>query len=494
MGANISVGEVLVLHESLFGDGSGHVAWHADAGVVLLGVTAALFVVAGSVRLARWRLLGDPHSALVGSALIVMGGLGLPLIGVAGVAGALHHRELAEAVVRAMASFTTMALVHRALSATVAQRARPSRILPLLAVPILVAFAGLATLEASLTEPVPGGPQTARVLSAVMVLGWFSLAAAVRAGRPERAWSRRAAPLFCGLGVAEALYGLDLGGDLGTAASLLVCMTVAVLGVRSAHLDLAAALEQTEQAIGSLNRTLIDARDGATELSQWQASLVHDASNAVAGLQAALGVLDARQDGTDPSAARLCRAATDEVRHLDHLLHRSPAQPCRVFDVGALVHRVGESARAVGTDVAVHAESVLAEGRPDDLVAVLKNLLVNARRHAPGAAIELTIELVDGQVRLTCADDGPGLDEDVARHAFERGFRGPTSVGSGLGLHDARALMRAQNGDLVLDAGPGGARFVATLPAPTQATSRIPRQRSTSAPTPYAGLHVGMVR
>jgi signal transduction histidine kinase len=483
MRAKISADDLLVLHENVLDHTLGRSDWHVDAGVVILGVAAALFVVAGVVRLARWRLVADPHSALVGSALIVVGALALPLIGVAAVAGALHHRALAEAVVRAMASFTVIALVARGLSATVVRRARPSRLLPLLAAPGLVAFAGLATIEAERAQPLTFGPELSRVLSGAMVLGWIAIGITVR--RPARVqirtWGRRAAPLFWGLALAEALYGFDVAGALGTAGSLLACTTVAVLCVRSAHLDLAAALEDAKSAIGSLSRTLIDVRGRAVELTEWRESLVHDASNSVAGLRAALGVLDMRQELGDDQAARLYRAAAEEVRHLDHLLHRSPEEPCHPFDVGTLVDAVAESARAVGTDVSACTENALANGRPDDVVAVLKNLLVNASRHAPGAAVRLSVEHHEGKVHITCADDGPGLGHQAARHAFDRGYRGPTSQGSGLGLYDARQLMRAQGGDLVLEPGRPGARFVATLPAATRRTGRIPHPRSAPA-------------
>jgi signal transduction histidine kinase len=495
MELNISGGELLVVHGNVLGQDGGP-GWLADAGVVMLGCAAALFVVAGVVRLARWRLVADPHSALVGSALIVVGALSLPLIGVAAVAGALHHRDLAESAVRAMTSFTVMALVLRGLSATVARRARPSRLLPMLAVPMLVAFAGLAWIEASLAQPVTLGPELARVLSGAMVVGWVWTGVIVnnRAPVPVRDWGRRASPLFWGLAMAEALYGFDVAGHLGTAGSLLICTVVAVLCARSAHLDLNAALRDTERAIGSLNRTLLDARGEAVELSEWRASLVHDASNAVAGLQAALDVLDARQSD-DPRASRLCRAAADEVRHLDHLLHRSPQEPCLPFDIGALVRTVGDSARAFGGDVTVRAESVLAVGRPGDVVAVLKNLLVNSCRHAPGSSVELSVAAMDGQVRIVYADDGPGLDELTAGHAFERGYRGPASEGSGLGLHDARALMRSQGGDVEIDQGPNtrGARFVLTLPAPAPVVGRVPTQRSGSEFLQHLHLHVGSV-
>jgi signal transduction histidine kinase len=467
------------LLDQLLDSGGARPGWHDDFGVVLLGIAAALFVVAGVVRLARWRLLEDPHSALVGSALCVVGGLGLPLIGVAAIAGALHHRELAEATVRAAASFIAVVLVHRALRATTVRWARPSLLLPLLATPVLAAFAALAALEASLRNPVPGGPTIAHLLSGAMVLGWLGIAAATRSRLPDAPWSRRAAPLFVGLGIAEALYGADLG-ELADAASLVVCTVVAVLCVRSAHLDLSTALLQNEQAMGSLNRALVDVRDEAVELSRWQASLVHDADNAVAGLRAALGVIDAQHGPDDTSTARLCRAAAEEVAHLDHLLHRSPDAPVRRFDVGSLVVSVGETARALGMRVAVAATPVLAVGRPDDVVVVLKNLLANARRHAPGASVVLLVDVRDQTARIVCRDDGPGFAEGVARRAFDQGVRGPHSTGSGLGLHQARLLMRAQGGDLMLVPQDAGACVVATLPTGVPGPASIPTQRSGS--------------
>ena len=104
------------------------------------------------------------------------------------------------------------------------------------------------------------------------------------------------------------------------------------------------------------------------------------------------------------------------------------------------------------------------------------------------------VERHDGSVRITCADDGPGLDEQTARRAFDRGYRGPASQGSGLGLYDARDLMRAQGGDLVLDRSRPGARFVATLPAPVHPVARIPRQRSTTRRVEPVGHRVEALR
>lgn len=482
MGTNITVADLATLHDQLVvQQGVAHV-WRVDVGVVALACAAALFVVAGVIRLARWRLAADPHSALVGSAQIVMGGLFLPLLGIAEIGGALEHRHLSEALIRLVAFAVTGALVVRALSCSNVHRMeRPARLLPLLSVGVLTAFGGLAAAQSALPEPAPHGRQAAHALSVTMILAWLGMAAVVRTRGPGRPWSRRAAPSFCALAAAEAAYGYDPGAALGTATALVLCTGVAALAVRSANLDLAGALDDTERTIGSLNQSLREVHGQAVELSEWRAHLVHDADNAVAGLRAALDVLDTRKGPADPPTARLYRAAAEEIRHLDHLLHRTADEPTRLFEVSAVVRRLALTAAALGQDVHFHGDHAVAVGRPDDLVVALKNLLVNADRHAHGSPVHLEVESGPGQVRILCRDSGPGLDPRVKEQVFDRGVRGPASPGSGLGLHEARALIRAQGGDLVLTGTGPGACFVTTLPAaapaPRPRTAGVPIQR-----------------
>ena len=392
-----------------------------------------------------------------------------------------------------MASFTSWPRLSRAGCHDVVHGHGP-RASAALAMPVLASFAGLAAFEASLPGPLPGGPEIARILSAVMVARLVRPRGrdpdAERA-RPAVVASRR--PLFCGLGIAEALYGFEVGGDLGTAGSLLVCTVVAVLCARSAHLDLNAALQQTEHAIGSLNRTLVDVR-GPGGRAVPVARQPRPRRGQRRGRTAGRPRGPRRTPGNGRPVGRPAVPGRDRGGPPPRPPPPPfPEEPCRSFDLGTLVRSIGESARAVGSDVSVRAGTVVALGRPDDVVAVLKNLLVNARRHAPGAAVELIVEERDQHVQIVCADDGPGLDDAIARRAFDRGFRGPASQGSGLGLYDARELMRAQGGDLVLEAGHHGARFVATLPTPAHVRGRIPSQRPAASSVHSLDLHAGLV-
>jgi signal transduction histidine kinase len=270
-----------------------------------------------------------------------------------------------------------------------------------------------------------------------------------------------------------------------TFAGLLVCLVMAALSARSAMVDLDEAVRTDERRRTDMALTLTRVSHEAVGLTEWREQLTHDARNACAGLRAALSILERYDGRIDPATREKLRlAAVQELGHIEHLLTRSPDEPCAPFELSEVVRRVADTARAVGAKVSVQGLPVHAVGRAADLAAVLKNLLVNAQTHAPGSGVRLRVHTDDDNVVVTCSDDGPGLSPDDAPRAFERGFRGATSQGSGLGLHAARELMREQGGELALGSTGPGATFVLTLRRAPVATRRlhpvwVPPQRAT---------------
>ena len=67
-------------------------------------------------------------------------------------------------------------------------------------------------------------------------------------------------------------------------------------------------------------------------------------------------------------------------------------------------------------------------------------------------------------VHVTVSDDGPGIPAPSAEAVFGRGFRGPGSRGTGLGLAVARTLARQHGGELRLIPSAIGATFLLSLP------------------------------
>ncbi|MDO9093240.1 MAG: ATP-binding protein [Rubrivivax sp.] len=93
---------------------------------------------------------------------------------------------------------------------------------------------------------------------------------------------------------------------------------------------------------------------------------------------------------------------------------------------------------------------------PTRVRLLLRNLLANARRHAPDASTPPTLYLqreADGQLALGLRDHGPGVPADVLPHLAEAFYRPDaartrSSGGVGLGLHLCRLVAQAHGGQL----------------------------------------------
>jgi len=124
----------------------------------------------------------------------------------------------------------------------------------------------------------------------------------------------------------------------------------------------------------------------------------------------------------------------------------------------------------------LHTESdrVLADQRRT--AQVLANLIANASKYSPEATrITVSSALRDGFVRVTVADQGPGIPRDEQTRLFQRFFRSrevrDQAGGLGLGLTICRAIVQAQGGEIGIESAPGrGTSVHFTLPKARQLT------------------------
>jgi two-component system sensor histidine kinase KdpD len=103
------------------------------------------------------------------------------------------------------------------------------------------------------------------------------------------------------------------------------------------------------------------------------------------------------------------------------------------------------------------------------IMRVLVNLLENASKYTPpGSTVVLAVDVLERQLRVSVADDGPGLPvgrEEEIFQKFTRGVRESSTRGVGLGLTICRAIVESHQGSIVGSNRPGGgALFTFFLP------------------------------
>jgi PAS domain S-box-containing protein len=109
---------------------------------------------------------------------------------------------------------------------------------------------------------------------------------------------------------------------------------------------------------------------------------------------------------------------------------------------------------------------------PAQLEQVLVNLAVNARDAMPleGGTLSIAVSGVDGGVRITTADDGTGMADDVRERAFEPFFTTKEAgEGTGLGLATVHGVVTDAGGTVDISSELGGGTVVTIfLPAATE--------------------------
>ena len=149
-----------------------------------------------------------------------------------------------------------------------------------------------------------------------------------------------------------------------------------------------------------------------------------------------------------------------------------------VVALGPRVRRAWEALGVVDVpfDLEDEAAGWLALADPDQLDQVLWAILDNAVKYGGGAPVRCAVRPDAGAhvLRLTIADSGPGVPEELQAAVFERYARGTSPdhpEGTGIGLYVARELTRAMAGSLDLEPTRSGqgAAFTMVLPAEASA-------------------------
>lgn len=124
-------------------------------------------------------------------------------------------------------------------------------------------------------------------------------------------------------------------------------------------------------------------------------------------------------------------------------------------------------------EIKLHLDPLVSNLRfdPDKIRQVLNNLLSNAVKFTPaGGYVEIRAEKSVGKVRISVADTGIGIPDEVKSKLFNkfvqgRSIAGSEEKGTGLGLVIAKGIVEAHGGIIWMeDNKPKGTKFVFTLP------------------------------
>jgi two-component system sensor histidine kinase TctE len=216
---------------------------------------------------------------------------------------------------------------------------------------------------------------------------------------------------------------------------------------------------------------LVEATNGVmarlAHLLEHQKRFVRDASHQLRTPLAVLKVQvqSARRGDVDAATAlsEIDHTVTRATELANQLLALAKVEQLRqqgdapLLDWGAVVRAVAldlsalvaESQLDFDLEVATGVASV--RGHEWALREVTRNLLHNAIKHSPrGARLAVRLEVDAGEARLTVADDGPGIPEDVRQRLFEPFAAGGPQAGSGLGLAICREIVATLEGSISL--------------------------------------------
>ncbi len=191
----------------------------------------------------------------------------------------------------------------------------------------------------------------------------------------------------------------------------------------------------------------------------------------------------------DAERRTLISRASSNAQQLDALLRdlldldrlsRNMLEPRRSpVDLSRLVRGcVDRISTATGRAIALTGSPVIGDVDAAQVERIVENLLVNAAKYTPSTAgIAVAFEARDGGVRITVADEGPGIESALHGSIFEpfnRADRRDANPGAGIGLTLVSQFARLHGGRAwVEDRAGGGAVFCVFLRCTTMPVEQV---------------------
>ncbi|AZG44829.1 sensor histidine kinase [Gordonia insulae] len=211
-----------------------------------------------------------------------------------------------------------------------------------------------------------------------------------------------------------------------------------------------------------VSRALGDANSEIALRLEREGEIVGDVSHQLRSRLTAIQLrLDELSMHPDPAVVGEAEAALEQVerlsRELDEMVAASRNDPASPHDIDVeemvrtLIGDFRAAFSAVGRSISATfgGDTTAVSARPGRLREAVSVLVDNALQHGAGTCRIHVDDLPSADMlRITVADEGPGIDDELVSLIFRRGFS--AGRGNGVGLSLARALVEADGGRLEL--------------------------------------------
>src|SRR5579864_849249 len=255
------------------------------------------------------------------------------------------------------------------------------------------------------------------------------------------------------------------------------------IGGRERILALARDITEKKRSAEELarQRESLYQREKLAALGSLLAGVSHELNNPLSVVVARAVLLEEQGDSATQAAAIKIRTAAERcariVRTFLAMARQQPPErgPVAINDIVAQAlditgYAVRTSSIELTLDLSEDIPPILADA--DQLHQVMLNLIINAQQslqdEPPPRRIRVSSEFdaTQGVLRVTVADNGPGIPANLRARVFEPYFTTkPTGVGTGVGLAVSLGIVEAHGGSITVDCpAEGGAIFTITLP------------------------------